>query len=144
MSFFTLLVSCAKYTSFAFGPGDALMFSVCRTRCLFSGLGALGGDLLLCRVRGSFGGLWVSSPVGVVCGGGFVVGRCASDPDGKPGSMTGSGVGVPGGCDGVICGSGSLSLDESEDESDDEEDDEGACLVGGRSPSGSSGGLADL
>ena len=57
--------------------------------------------------------------------------------------MTGSRAGVPCGCVGVLCGSGSLSVDESDDESDDEED-EGACLVGACSPSGSSGGLADL
>ena len=43
-------------------------------------------------------------------------------------------------CGGVLCGSGSLSEDESEEEYEEaeEEDDDGACRLGVRSPSGSS------
>ena len=62
------------------------------------------------------------------------MGASVCDPDAKPGPVTG----VLCRCGGVICGSGSLPEDESEDEPEDEEDDEGACRVGGRSPSGSS------
>ena len=64
------------------------------------------------------------------------MGGCACDPDVKPGPTTG----VLGGCDGVLCGSGSLSEEVSDGESEEEEDDENVCLVGGRSPSSSSRG----
>ena len=41
------------------------------------------------------------------------------------------------GCDGVRCGSGSLS-DEEDEELDEDDDELGVVLFGGRSPSGSS------
>ena len=56
------------------------------------------------------------------------------EPDTKPGPSAGR----EGGCDGVRCGSGSLS-DEADEELEEEEDDElGGALLGVRSLSGSS------
>ena len=52
------------------------------------------------------------------------------EPDAKPGSSVG-------GCEGVLCGSGSLS-DEEDEELDEDEDEFGVVWLVGRSPSGSS------
>ena len=46
-------------------------------------------------------------------------------------------MGCDGGCDGVRCGSGSLS-DEEDEELEEDDDELGVVLFGGRSPSGSS------
>ena len=51
-------------------------------------------------------------------------------PDAKPGPRDG-------GCEGVLCGSGSLS-DEEDEELDEDEAELGVVRLGGRSPSGSS------
>ena len=64
---------------------------------------------------------------------GFCMGGCVSDPDAKPGPMTS----VLCRWGGVMCGSGSLSEDESDGKLEDEDEGEGACRVGGRSPYGS-------
>ena len=49
------------------------------------------------------------------------VGGCVCDPDAKPGPMASALCR----CGGVICGSGSLSEDESEDESEEDEEEDG-------------------
>ena len=67
-------------------------------------------------------------------GDGCVIGAAGACDCGCCGSAPG--VFCSGG--GVLCGSGSLSDDE-DDESEDDDDEDGAVLVGGRSPSSSSG-----
>ena len=54
-----------------------------------------------------------------------------------PGTKPGPSAGRDGGCDGVRCGSGSLS-DEDDKELEEDDDELGVVLFGGRSPSGSS------
>ena len=61
----------------------------------------------------------------------------AWEPDAKPSSSVG---GRDGGCDGVLCGPGSLSDEEDEDLDEDGDDELWVARSGGRSPSGSSRG----
>ena len=70
--------------------------------------------------------------------GACVGGCCGSAPDRTLGAVCCGGMGVFCSGGGVLCGSGSLTDDEDE-ESEDDDDEDGAVLVGGRSPSSSSG-----
>ena len=56
----------------------------------------------------------------------------------EPGTKPGPSAGREGGCDGVRCGSGSLSDEVDEELEEDEDDELGGALLGVRSLSGSS------